>query len=80
MRSASLLIALLFACLLALSTFANAQQATAQVNGTVKDPSGAVVSGAKVTLKNSDTGAGHTTTTNEDGIYVFTLVPIGTMG
>ena len=49
MRSVSLLIASLFAFVLALSSFANAQQATAQINGTVKDPSGAVVSGAKVT-------------------------------
>ena len=80
MRSVSLLIASLFAFVLALSSFANAQQATAQINGTVKDPSGAVVSGAKVTLKNADTGTIHTTTTNNDGIYVFPLVPIGTYG
>src|SRR5437667_3720364 len=80
MRSVSLLIASLFAFVLALSSFANAQQATAQISGTVKDPSGAVVSGAKVTLKNADTGTIHTTTTNNDGIYVFPLVPIGTYG
>jgi hypothetical protein len=55
-----------------------AQQATALINGTVKDPSGAVVSGAKVRLINTATNTPRTTTTNKDGIYLFSLVPIGT--
>lgn len=55
-----------------------AQQATAFINGTVKDPSGAVVVGAKVTLRNSATNIARTTTTNKDGNYLFTLVLIGT--
>ena len=55
-----------------------AQQATAQIAGTVKDTSGALVIGAKVTLKNSGTNVAHTTTTSKDGGYFFTLVPIGT--
>jgi hypothetical protein len=55
-----------------------AQQATALINGTVKDPSGAVVAGAKVTLRNAATNTPRTTTTNRDGIYQFSLVPIGT--
>jgi hypothetical protein len=53
------------------------QQATAQLLGTVKDSSGAVVIGAKVTLKNSGTNIAHSTTTNKDGEYLFTLVAIG---
>jgi len=57
---------------------ASAQQATAQITGTIKDPSGAVVAGAKVTLKNSGTNTAHTVTTGKDGAYLFTLVPIGT--
>ena len=54
-----------------------AQQATAQLMGTVKDPSGAMVAAAKVSLRNSGTNTVHTTTTGKDGGYLFTLVPIG---
>jgi len=57
---------------------AAAQQATAQITGTVKDPTGAVVVGAQITLKNSDTNIARTTKTSKDGGYLFTLVPIGT--
>jgi hypothetical protein len=53
------------------------QQAAAQLQGTVKDSSGAVVMGAKVTLKNSATNIVRSTTTDKDGGYLFTLVPIG---
>jgi Carboxypeptidase regulatory-like domain len=56
---------------------ATAQQATAQITGTVRDASHAVVIGAKVTLKNTDTNAARAMTTNKDGDYLFTLVPIG---
>src|SRR5579872_5706139 len=55
-----------------------AQQATAQMTGTIKDPSGAVVAGAKVTLTNTGTNAARAVTTGKDGAYLFTLVPIGT--
>jgi len=53
------------------------QQATAQLMGTVKDPSGAVVAAAKVSLRNTGTNTVRTTTTSKDGEYAFTLVPIG---
>jgi hypothetical protein len=56
---------------------AAAQQATAQLLGTVKDPTGALVAAATVTLRNSDTNISHATTTGKDGGYLFTLVPIG---
>lgn len=56
---------------------AHTQQATALITGTVKDQSGAVVIGAKVTLTNSGTNVSRATRTGKDGNYVFTLVPIG---
>jgi hypothetical protein len=65
------------ACIALLAAGAQAQQATALITGTVKDPSGAVVAGAKVTLKNSNTNIARDVTTNKDGYYSFTLVPIG---
>jgi hypothetical protein len=64
-------------CIVLLAAGAQAQQATALITGTVKDPSGAVVAGAKVTLRNSNTNIARSIPTNKDGYYSFTLVPIG---
>src|SRR5215475_13251436 len=54
-----------------------AQVDTGSITGTVTDASGAVVSSARVTLTNADTGAALTTTTSSDGIYKFSPVRIG---
>jgi len=64
-------------CLLAAATL-YAQVDTGSITGTVTDPSGAVISGAKVTLTNSGTGSSLTTTTGSDGVYKFSPVRIGT--
>src|SRR5512146_2178825 len=57
----------------------NAQSITqGNVRGTVMDPSGAVVPGATVTIKNTATGASQTRTTNGSGFYEFALLPPGT--
>ena len=58
--------------------YASAQQATAQVTGKITDSSGTVLVGAPVTLTNSNTGISRKATTNKDGYYLFTLVPVGT--
>jgi len=50
---------------------------TAQLNGTVKDSTGAIVPNAKVTLTNTQTDVSRTTTTSPDGNYLFSLVPVG---
>ena len=55
----------------------SAQQASALINGTIRDASGAVIVGAKVTLKNSQTNVARTTMSGKDGAYQFDLVPIG---
>jgi hypothetical protein len=44
----------------------------------VKDPSGAVIATATVTLTNSQTNIARETKTGADGSYLFTLIPIGT--
>src|SRR5690349_9825169 len=69
----ALTIALLFLCTVPLYS----QVDTGSIVGTVTDPSGAVVSGAKVTLTNLGTNASLTTTTQADGSYKFTPVRIG---
>jgi hypothetical protein len=50
---------------------AMAQQAAANVNGAVKDPSGAAIANAQIELTNVNTGVVRRTTTNADGIYNF---------
>src|SRR2546422_11015213 len=62
--------------LLARPTFA--QVDTGAILGTVKDQSGAVVPGAKVTLTNEGTSFSISTTTGPDGGYTFTPVKIAT--
>ncbi len=47
------------------------------LTGTVTDPSGAVVPGAIVTLKNTANGQTHTTSSNSRGAYRFSLLPPG---
>ena len=56
----------------------NAQQAGALLTGTVKDSTGAVIAGAKVTLKNSDTNIARTIDSGKDGDYLFPQISIGT--
>lgn len=55
-----------------------AQFDAATVLGTVRDSTGAVVAGAKVTLKNNATGITAITTTDANGEYLFPTVRIGT--
>src|SRR3954469_6859139 len=61
-----------------LAALLQAQVDTGSITGTITDPSGAVVSGAKVTLFNQGTGASLTTTTTSDGGYKFSPVRVGT--
>lgn len=60
---------------LALSGSAAAQ--TASVNGTITDPSGAVVQQATVTATNTATNVAHTTQTGASGVYTLTQLPAG---
>src|SRR5438445_2347724 len=55
-----------------------AQTFRGTILGTVTDPSGAVVSGAKVTVRNVATGLERTTQTSADGSYSVPELPIGT--
>jgi Carboxypeptidase regulatory-like domain len=72
-----LTIVLFFVCAALMGKQAMAQQATAQFGGTVKDPSGAVISGAKIILKNAATNVNRSTTSGKDGEYLLAAIPIG---
>lgn len=54
-----------------------AQFETATVLGTVRDPNGEVLQGARVTLRNISTGIIATTQTDANGDYLFPSVKIG---
>jgi Carboxypeptidase regulatory-like domain/TonB-dependent Receptor Plug Domain/TonB dependent receptor len=62
----------------ALGTTANAQTFRGIILGTVTDSSGAAVSGATVSVKNTDTGLTRTVTSGDDGGYSAPELPIGT--
>src|SRR5690242_826526 len=60
---------------LASASLTFAQTATSgTLRGTVKDPQGAVVSGAKVTMTRESTKEERSAITNDEGGYVFTAV------
>jgi len=52
-------------------------QVTAAISGTVEDASGAVVPGAKVTVKSLETGAARTVSTDDSGGYALVSLPLG---
>src|SRR5213080_2248683 len=52
-------------------------QATAQISGTVRDQSGAVLPGVEVTATQTDTGIARNTITNETGLFVLSNLPLG---
>src|SRR5512142_3478756 len=55
-----------------------AQTFRGTILGTVTDPSGAVISGAKVTVRNTATGLERATQTSADGTFSIPELPIGT--
>src|SRR5262245_34499505 len=69
-----ILIALVCLCS---STLLIAQSTGGRILGRVSDPSGAVLSGVKITLTNDATGVARDVTTNESGDYVFVEVQPG---
>ena len=52
-------------------------QATAQISGTVRDESGAVIPGAEIKVTQTATGASRSTISNEAGRYIFPTLPLG---
>src|SRR5438309_298707 len=65
------------AAIIALCVTVCAQKDTGSIVGTINDPSGAVVSGAKVTVTDLDRGNTFETTSNASGEYVASPLRIG---
>jgi Carboxypeptidase regulatory-like domain len=68
---------LLGVLLLSAASFASAQSTGGRIRGTVTDPSGGAVAGAKVTLINEATNTSRESSTSNTGEYLFLEVPVG---
>ena len=69
-----------FALMLCFAAMAFGQKTSGNIEGVVTDRNGAVVVGATVTAKATGTTAGYnkSTTSNGEGYYQFSQVPVGT--
>ena len=78
MRARIFQVSVVAGLLLVAAASLSAQTFRGTILGTVTDPTGAVVSGARVTVKNTGTGLERSTTTSGDGSYTLSELPIGT--
>jgi len=62
-------------CILSTANLLFSQVASTSLRGTIKDPSGALVPGAKVTITNNATGASFDTVADNSGTYIFAQIP-----
>src|SRR5258708_34576724 len=62
---------------LSLAVAADAQTFRGAINGTVSDPSGAVIPNAAVRATENATGIDHNTVTTRDGVFAFQDIPLG---
>src|SRR4051812_9337896 len=63
--------------LLLLCSVAIAQVSTSSITGQVEDATGALVSGASITVTNEDTGVTYTIKSSSAGTYAVSSVPPG---
>jgi len=70
-------ILMFIAVLLGMALLAQAQTSRGTVSGVVTDPNAAVIPGAEVTLTNKETTVSRTTVTNDEGLYRFEAVDLG---
>src|SRR5206468_4347528 len=68
---------LVVALLYSITCLSLGAQSTAEVSGTVKDQTGAVLPGVEVTATQTGTALKRTVVTNESGSYVLTNLPVG---
>jgi hypothetical protein len=62
-------------CILSSVALSFGQTATTSLRGTVKDPSGALVPGAKITIVDKEKGTSFTAVANTAGLYSFAQLP-----
>jgi hypothetical protein len=62
-------------CILSSAILASSQTATTSLRGVIKDPSGALVPSATITLANKTNGSTLTSTSDSIGFYIFPQIP-----
>ena len=67
-----------FVAISGISHYGWSQEVTASITGTVTDPSGAAVPGAKVTATSQERGETFSAVTNDSGLYRIPQLPVGT--
>jgi hypothetical protein len=77
LRGCLLVVASGSAVLLLATATSSAQTASGQITGSVRDASGSVIGKVKVTVANQETGLTRATATNDEGVYVVPLLPVG---
>ncbi|HYL75387.1 MAG TPA: TonB-dependent receptor [Bryobacteraceae bacterium] len=73
-----LLLAALVVLVAVPNCFGQAAAINGQIEGTVTDPTGAVVPGAAVSIENVNTGFKRELKTDDSGFFRFTVLPLGT--
>lgn len=78
-KAPNIWVSLVLVCILALACapLAFGQATTGTISGVVMDQSGATVPGTTVTVRNLDTNATRTSTTEADGRFSFPALPVG---
>ena len=71
------LVSALLVAFASMTSTSSAQTATGQITGTVRDATGAVMSGVKVVVTNQQTGLTRETKSGANGDYVIPLLPVG---
>lgn len=77
MRKNFKLVSLLLSLMLCISTTIFGQETTGEIQGTVKDPQGAVIPNADITIKGIDVGFNRTIQTDQEGYYRARQIPPG---
>ncbi|MEK7724694.1 MAG: carboxypeptidase regulatory-like domain-containing protein, partial [Acidobacteriota bacterium] len=63
---------------ISLNIFGQSEAGSASLEGTVTDANGAVIAGANISVKNSETGLERNVVSNTDGRFFVTVLPVGT--
>ena len=58
------------------TAFGQSDSGSAAIEGTVKDQNGAIVQGATVVIKNKNTGLERTVTSNSNGLFSASVLPV----